>query len=80
MQQTIHVWLEDQPGALMRVAGVITGKGANIRTLTVAPDAEQPGTARIVLSAEVEPRLRRRVINEMNRLIQVLEAVDLSDN
>lgn len=80
MRQTIQISVEDQPGALLRVAGIITNKGANIRTLTVSPDPNQPGIAHIVLSSEMEPRLLKRVVCEMNRLIQVLQATDVSDS
>lgn len=38
MQQIIRVWLENKPGALMRVAGILTAKGSNIESLTVMPD------------------------------------------
>ena len=78
MNRTIRLWVEDKPGVLMRVAGVVTAKGANIHTLTVAPDPNRQGIAHITLVAEVEPRLTQRVVNEMNRLVQVLEAIDIS--
>jgi len=80
MKRTIHLCVEDKPGVLMRVAGIVTAKGANIHALTVAPDPDQAGIARMVLVAEVEPRLEKRIVNEMNRLIQVLSATDVSDS
>ena len=79
MPQTIQVWLEDKPGALMRVAGVITAKGCNIDSLTLVPDPCQAGVSRMTIVAATEPRLRQRVVNEMNRLVNVLLAVEVSD-
>ena len=79
MQQTIQLFVQDQPGALMRVAGILTGKGLNIVNLLVEPEPDQPGIARIVLSVEIEPRQTKRVITEMNRLIQVLLATDVTE-
>ncbi len=79
MQQTIQLFVEDQPGALMRVAGILTGKGLNIIHLLVAPEPDQPGIARMVLIVEIEPRQTKRVVTEMNRLIQVLLATDVSE-
>jgi acetolactate synthase small subunit len=38
MRQVIQLWVEDKPGVLMRVAGIITAKGANIYSLALAPD------------------------------------------
>jgi acetolactate synthase small subunit len=76
---TIHLCVEDKPGVLMRVAGIVTAKGANIDALTVAADPERAGLARIAVVADVEPRLTGRVVSEMNRLVQVLSAIDVSN-
>ena len=78
MRQAIRLSVQDQPGVLMRVAGIITAKGANIHSLTVEPDPLQMGMAKIYVVADIELRLRQRVVNEMNRLIQVLEACDVT--
>jgi acetolactate synthase I/III small subunit len=76
VRQTIQLWVEDRPGVLMRVAGIITAKGLNIESLTVTP--AEHGTARILIVTETEARLKTRLLQEMNRLIQVLEAADVS--
>ena len=76
MRQTIRVWIEARQGALMRVVGVISSKGANIQTLTMNPDPRRKGAARITLVADVEPHLHERVLNEIKRLVNVLAAVD----
>lgn len=79
MLQTIELRLEDKPGALMRVAGIYTAKGCNIRSLTVTPEPAQGGFSRMIVVAEVEPRLHSRIIAQINRLVQVLEAEDVSE-
>jgi acetolactate synthase-1/3 small subunit len=78
MQLTVNVWLEDKPGALMRVAGILTAKGSNIRSLNVAPDPWKEGFSRMTLVADVEERLHAKVVSEINRLVNVLHAVDVS--
>jgi len=80
MQQTIRVWVEDKHGALLRVAGIISAKGANIHALTVTPDPWQEGVSRITIVSDLEPRLHQRVVNEMNRLVNVFLAVDVTGN
>ncbi len=80
MRQTIQVWVEDKQGALMRVVGIISAKGANIRALTMTPDPRRKGASRITLVADVEPQLRERVVNEIKRLVHVLAAVDATAN
>ena len=79
MQLTIQGWLEDKPGALMRVAGILAAKGCNIMSLTVAPDPWNGGLSRMIIIADVEERLHVRVINEMNRLVNVLLAMNVKD-
>jgi len=74
MQQTVQILMEDKPGVLMRAIGIVTAKGCNISMLTVAPDDVNPGLACATLVADVEPRLHARVVNELNRLVQVARA------
>ena len=80
MKQAIQLLVEDKPGVLMRVIGIITAKGCNVRSVIVKPDSEQPGMTRILIVAEVDLHLQQRVVKEMNRLIQVLAAVDVSED
>ena len=79
MRQVIQVWLEDKPGALMRVAGILTAKGINIESVIMTPDPFETVASRMIIVADVEPRLRKRVIQEMNRLVNVFLAVDATE-
>jgi acetolactate synthase I/III small subunit len=78
MRQTIQVELEDKPGALMRVAGILTATGSNIESLLVAPVPFAAGTSCMIIVVEIEPRLRVRVVQQMNRLVNVLAARDIT--
>ncbi len=80
MRRTIRVWVEDKHGVLMRVAGIISAKGANIHALTLTPDPWQDRVSTITIVADLEPRLHQRVVNEMNRLVNVYVAVDITGN
>lgn len=77
-RQVIQVSLEMNPGALQRVTGIMTAKGINIDSLSLRPDPEKPGLARITLSARVEPRHRAGLVHEINRLGQVRRAEDVT--
>ena len=79
MEQTIDILLENKPGALMRVAGILTAKGCNITSVILEPDPGRPQFSRMTIVADVEARLRVRVVNEMNRLVNVLMARDVSE-
>lgn len=78
MLQVIKVQLEDKPGALIRAANILASKGCNIATLRVAPDSRRPGMSRMTIVADVEPRMHSRVVNEMNRLVNVVRALDVT--
>jgi acetolactate synthase-1/3 small subunit len=78
MLQIISLLVENKPGALMRVTGVLTARGFNIESLTVAKTFD-PTLSRISIVVDVEPALRSQVIKQMNKLVNVLQAMDLTD-
>jgi acetolactate synthase-1/3 small subunit len=78
MLQTISILLENKPGALLRVTGVLSGRGYNIEGLTVAKTLD-PELSRMTITVDVEERLRTQVIKQMNKLVNVLQATDLTD-
>src|ERR1700730_9059983 len=75
MLQVISLLLENKTGALMRVTGVLTARGYNIETLTVARTLD-PELSRMTIVVDVDPTLRAQVIKQMNKLVNVLQAVD----
>jgi acetolactate synthase-1/3 small subunit len=78
MLQIISLLVENKPGALMRVTGVLTARGFNIESLTVAKTLD-PTLSRISIVVDVEPQLRAQVVKQMNKLVNVLQATDLTD-
>jgi acetolactate synthase I/III small subunit len=78
MLQIISVLLENKPGALLRVTGLLSARGYNIESLTVARTLD-PELSRMTIVVEVEERLRSQVVKQMNKLINVLQATDLTD-
>ena len=79
MLQTISLLVENKPGALMRITGVLSARGWNIDSLTVARtlDAAQ---SRMTIVVDIDPVLRRQVMKQMNKLINVLQASDLTES
>lgn len=78
MLQTISLLVENKPGALMRVTGVLSARGYNIESLTVARTLD-PALSRMTIVVDVDPQLRQQVIKQMNKLVNVLQAIDLTD-
>jgi acetolactate synthase-1/3 small subunit len=78
VRQLVSLLVENKPGALMRVTGVLSARGYNIESLTVAQTLD-PEVSRMTIVAEVEAPMRPLLIKQFNRLINVLQAVDLSE-
>ncbi len=79
MLQVISLVLENKPGALMRVTGVLSQRGYNIESLTVARTLD-PEVSRMTIVVDVDATLRQQVVKQMNKLINVLQASDLTES
>lgn len=78
MLQLISLLVENKPGALMRVTGLLSARGYNIESLTVARTLD-PELSRMSIVVDVEPAQRGQVIKQMSKLINVLQASDLTE-
>ena len=79
MSQLISLLVENKPGALMRVAGVLTSRGYNIESLTVAKTLD-PTLSSMTIVATVGKKGRELLIKQISRLVNVIKAVDLTDS
>jgi acetolactate synthase-1/3 small subunit len=78
MLQIISLLLENKHGALMRVTGLLTQRGYNIESLTVARTLD-PELSRMTIVVDVDASQRQQVIKQANKLINVLQATDLTE-
>ena len=76
--RTISILVENRFGVLSRVAGLFSARGYNIECLTVAGIAE-PGLSRITMVVRCEPLLVEQILKQVNKLVDVVEAVDLTE-
>lgn len=79
MQQLISLMVDNEPGALMRVAGVLTARGYNIESLTVARTLD-PTLSHMTIVVNVDRPMRELLIKQIKRLVNVVEAADLTDS
>ena len=79
MLQIISLLVENKPGALMRITGVLSARGYNIESLTVARTLD-PTLSRMSIVVDTEPALRGQLIKQMNKLVNVLQAADLTES
>lgn len=78
MLQVISLLVENKPGALLRVTGVLGARGYNIESLTVARTID-PELSRMTIVVDVDAQLHRQVIKQMNKLVNVLQAIDVTE-
>ena len=70
--------MENEAGALSRVAGLFSARGYNIESLTVAP-TEDPTLSRMTLVTVDSDDVIEQITKQLNKLIEVVKVVDLSD-
>lgn len=78
MRHIIAVLFENEAGALARIAGLFAQRNVNIETLSVAPTNDET-LARLTLVTEANDTTVEQVTKHLNRLVEVLKVVDLSE-
>ena len=80
MEQTKHVLtllVDNKPGVLQRVVGLISRRGFNIETLSVGP-TENPALSHITLVALGDQVAFEQIIKQLHKLVPVHKITDLS--
>ena len=78
MKHILSVLVENKPGVLSRVIGVVAGRGYNIETLTVAP-TEDVSLSRLTIVTSGSDEVIEQITKQLNKLIDVVKVVDLSE-
>ncbi len=78
MRHILSILLENESGALSRVAGLFSARGYNIESLTVAPTLDQT-LSRITLVTSGSDAVVEQIIKQLNKLVDVVEVMDLTE-
>ena len=78
MRHIISILLENEAGALSRVAGLFSARGYNIETLTVAP-TEDRSLSRLTIVTSGSDEIIEQITKQLNKLVDVIKVVDLSE-
>lgn len=78
MRHIISILLENEAGALSRVAGLFSARGYNIESLTVAP-TEDPSLSRMTLVTRGSDEILEQIVKQLNKLIDVVKLIELTD-
>jgi acetolactate synthase I/III small subunit len=73
---TLSVLVENKPGVLARIAGLISRRGYNIESLAVGP-TEHETVSRITMAFTVDDFVLEQITKQLNKLIEVLKIVEL---
>jgi acetolactate synthase I/III small subunit len=76
---TISVVVENEFGVLARVAGLFSGRGYNIESLTVNEDPIDPTVSRIVLVTSGDEQVLEQINKQLNKLVSVIKVTDFKD-
>lgn len=71
--------MENESGALSRVAGLFSARGYNIESLTVAA-TEDPSLSRMTIVTSGSDEVIEQITKQLNKLIDVVKLADISSN
>jgi acetolactate synthase-1/3 small subunit len=71
--------MENESGALSRVAGLFSARGYNIESLTVAP-TQDPSLSRMTLVTRGSEEIIEQITKQLNKLIDVVKLIDLAES
>lgn len=78
MRHIISILLENESGALSRVAGLFSARGYNIESLTVAA-TEDPSLSRMTLVTRGSEDVIEQITKQLNKLVDVVKLLDLTE-
>lgn len=77
MKHIISALVENEPGVLARIVGLISGRGYNIDSLNVAP-TQDVTTSRLTMVVPGDDRVIEQVTKQLNKLVEVIKVLDLT--
>jgi acetolactate synthase-1/3 small subunit len=78
MRHIISILVENESGALSRIAGLFSARGYNIESLTVAP-TEDPSLSRMTLVTRGSDEIVEQITKQLNKLVDVVKLMDLTE-
>ena len=77
MDYTLSVLVENHPGVLAQISGLLSGRGFNIRSIA-AGETEDSTITRIIMVVAGDDRVIDQVKKQLDRLVDVIRITDLS--
>ena len=77
MRHIIAILLQNEAGALGRVAGLFSTRGYNIESLAVAP-TDDPTVSRLTLVTTGNDAVMAQIVSQLRKLVDVVQVEDLT--
>jgi len=77
MRHIIAILLQNEAGALSRVAGLFSTRGYNIESLSVAA-TDDPTVSRLTLVTKGSDSVIHQIVNQLNKLVDVVNVLDMT--
>ena len=78
MRHLISILLENESGALSRVAGLFSARAYNIESLSVAP-TDDPSLSRMTIVTTGTEDIIEQINKQLNKLIDVVKLMDMTE-
>ena len=79
MEHIISVQVENKSGVLSRVAGLFSGRGFNIESLSVGPTLD-PSVSLMTIVTRGDDRIIEQITKQLNKIIDIIKVVDLTES
>jgi acetolactate synthase-1/3 small subunit len=78
MRHILSLMMENEAGALSRIAGLFSARGYNIESLTVAP-TEDATLSRMTIVTRGSNEVIEQITKQLNKLVDIVKVQDLTD-
>jgi acetolactate synthase-1/3 small subunit len=75
---TLSILVDNEPGVLARIAGLFSGRGYNIDSLTVSETEHEKHLSRFTILTTGTPMVLAQIRSQLERLVNVHRVVDLT--
>ncbi|HUS97080.1 MAG TPA: acetolactate synthase small subunit, partial [Hyphomicrobiaceae bacterium] len=77
VQRTLSVLVDNEPGVLARLAGLFSGRGYNIDSLTVTETEHDKHLSRFTIVTKGTPSVIEQIKHQLHRMVPVHRVIDL---
>ena len=78
VRHTLSILVDNEPGVLSRIAGLFSGRGYNIESLTVSETEHEKHLSRFTIVTTGTPAVLEQIKHRLERMVPVHRVVDLT--